>query len=135
MSLPGSSVPLPGALLWQLASKSSSPVEPAQPLRLSALAKPANASLLSPGSAEVFLRWDCSAASRSILSDAIQFSTAGPAGPWAAANAPPFPADIMCAFTHAAPLSVAAYRVAAVDFWGRQGAWSEVAAPGPWPAL
>ena len=55
----------------------------------------------------------------------------------ATVNAPPFPADALCAFTHAAPASAPgprAYRVAAVDYWGSQSEWSASADAQAWPS-
>ncbi len=131
-ALPAAAVPLPGALLWYVADKRGAPAAPPPPMAPEAFLKAANASLLGAGAREVLLRWDCSGAARSVLGYDIQFSEGGAGGPWATVNAPPFPQDSMCVFSHA-PQREGAYRLAAVDAWGRKGAYSAPVGTKPWP--
>jgi len=58
-------------------------------------------------------------------------------GPWADVNAGA-PADIMCSYSFAATAAQAEgafFRVAGVDYWQRQGAWSAPAQAAPWPTF
>ena len=135
VTLPAADVALPGITLWHLADRRSAPAAPQPPPAVDAFVKAANASLLAPGSREVFVRWACANASRATLAYVVQVSAAGPAGPWTTVNAPPFPADISCSFAFAATPAQAEgayYRVAAVDYWQRMGPFSTPTAAVPW---
>jgi hypothetical protein len=133
-------LPLPGLLLWHIALPPPGRAPPPPPAAPAAYAKaPAASFLLAGEEVEVALRWDCSAAPRTILAYVIQYSATGGApgnASWATVNAPPYPADTLCAFTHAAPAraqGARAYRLAALDYWGGQSEWSAVAEARPWP--
>ncbi len=135
-------LPLPGIMMWHLALQPEGGAPPPAPAAPVAYIKPPSASFLDGAvEREVLLRWDCSAAPRALAAYVVQVNAAGSGQPaaWATANAPPFPADLLCTFVHAAPAAAAAqplqYRVAAVDYWGQQGPWSATATAGPWPAL
>ena len=139
---PRGELPLPGLLLWHIALPPLGPrAPPPPPAAPVAYAKAPAASFLQAGvEVEVALRWDCSRAPRTVLAYVIQYSATGGGGgnaSWATVNAPPYPADALCAFTHAAPASAPgprAYRVAAVDYWGSQSEWSASAVAQAWPA-
>ena len=136
IALPAMALALPGLVLWHLADRRTAPAAPAPPPAVEAFVKAANASLLAPGAHEVFVRWACANASRVVLSYAVQVSSGGPGGPWTTVNGAPFPADISCSFAYAAAANQAEgafYRVAATDYWGRQGTWSAPTAATPWP--
>ncbi len=130
----GGALPLPGLLLWHVALRPAAP--PPAPAAPAAFAKAPAASFLAADEREVLLRWDCSAAPRTVLAYVVQFSGDG-GGSWAAANAPPYPADALCSFAHAAPAASASlrYRVAAVDYWARQSGWSAEVEARAWPVL
>lgn len=86
------------------------------------------------------LRWSCANASRVVGAYVLQAQAAPPAGPWLTINGAPFPADVACAFVHVgaqqdAQLGTTLYRVAAVDYWGRSGAWSATATLAAWPTF
>ena len=133
---PAPPLALPGLLLWHLADRRSAPAAPPPPPAVDAFVKAANASFIAPPGREVLVRWACANASRVTLAYVVQASAAGPAGPWTAVNAPPFPADISCSFAFAATAELAEgafYRVAATDYWGRTGAFSAPVAAKPWP--
>ena len=137
VTLPRMPLALPGVLLWHLAERASAPAAPAPVGGVAALVKAANASLIS-GAREVMVRWSCAIASRAVLSYVVQASAGGAGGPWATVNGAPAPADVLCSFSFAAAASQAEgalYRVAAVDYWGRQGAWSDPVTASPWPAF
>jgi hypothetical protein len=136
VTLPRAPLALPGVLLWHIVERASAPASPPPPPRVSAFAKAANASLVA-GAREVIVRWSCAAASRAVLSYVVQASSAGAGGPWATVNGAPAPADVMCSFAFAAAVDQAEgafYRVAGVDYFGRQGAFSAPVACTPWPA-
>ena len=98
-----------------------------------ALVKSANASLLSGGLRETLVWWDCTSSSRVTLAWVIQAAPSA-TGPWVTVNGAPAPADISCAFVNVGTQDESAqYRVAAVDYWQRQGAWSTVTGASPWP--
>lgn len=139
VALPPTFVPLPGLALWHVADRRAAPAAPPTPGAVTAWVKDPSASLFDGQAAEVFVRWDCSAAPRVVGGYVLQFSPAGVVGPWAVVNAPPFPSDTMCSFVHAAPPPpsgnpfTGAYRVAAVDYWGRQSVWTAPALALSWP--
>ena len=95
--------------------------------------KPAAESFVAPGSQEVFVRWNCTDVSRTLSRYAIDFSADG-VSDWATVNAAPFPADVMCSFTHVAPAGGAYYRVAATDYWAHSSPPSSPVAAVPWPS-
>jgi len=133
VTLPRAGVALPGLLLWHVAERASAPAAPVAPPRVVAFAKAANASFISGGGArEVMVRWSCADASRVIGSYVVQSAPAA-SGPWATVGAP---ADIVCSFSFAASAAQAEgsfFRVAGVDYWQRQGAWSAPVVATPWP--
>jgi L-iduronidase len=136
VALPRATVALPGLLLWHIAERASAPPAPVPPPRVDAFAKAANASFVGGGLREVAVRWDCSQASRVIGRYVVQSAPAA-AGPWATVNGGA-PADFACSFTFAAAADRAEgayYRVAGVDYWERQGAWSAPAVAAPWPVF
>jgi L-iduronidase len=128
-------VPLPGVLLWYVADKRGAPAPPPAPSAPEALLKAKNASLCNDVAREVLLRWDCADTARSVVAYDIQFSPGGAGGPWSTVNAPPFPQDALCSFSHAVAEGAVggAYRLAATDLWGRKGAYSEPVPTKPWP--
>lgn len=138
VTLPTSTVPLPGVLLWHIASRAQAPATPDAPIGVTAWIKPANESFVVAGTQEVYVRWNCTSVSRVISRYTIEYSAGTTATPsaatWTVVNAPPFPADVMCSFTHIAPNGDCLYRVTAADYWQRVSAASDVATAIPWPS-
>ena len=129
---PTSTVPLPGLMLWHVASRADAPATPDTPTGVTAWIKPVNESFAVVGTQEVFVRWNCTAVSRVVSRYTIEYSTGTPS--WTVVNAPPFPADVMCSFTHIAPIGDCLYRVTATDYWKRSSAASDAAQAIPWPS-
>ncbi len=135
VTLPRVGVALPGLLLWHLADRASAPAAPAAPSSVDVFVKAANASFITGGGArEVMVRWSCAGASRVVGGYAVQ-SAPSASGPWATVGAP---ADIVCSLSFAASAAQAEgafFRIAAIDYWARQSAWSAPVAAAPWPSF
>jgi L-iduronidase len=149
-ALPSFTLPMPGVALVHVAAQPPGGSPPPAPANLRAFVKSPALSLVdSARYAEVLVHWDCDApvnassgAPSSItLGYTVQLSTAGLNGPWSTAQ-DATAGDPTCSFLHPAPPQPSPpaapqlfYRVAAVDYWGTQGGWSDPVQAGPWPAI
>jgi L-iduronidase len=134
ITLPNVTLSLPSAVLWHIAEKATAPATPLAPVNVVAYFKNQNSSFVS--NREVIVRWSCATASRVIGSYIIQVSPSGSNGLWK--TIPSYANDITCSFVFNADETYAEgaqYRVAAVDYWSRQGPWSNIFNAILWPSF